>query len=69
MESAELDAADAKSAAQEAFDNSMEAKNTSENARDDLQRLIEEISDFLNEDMAQPSDIRMVSYILSYYWL
>ena len=61
MESSQLDATDAKVDAQSAFDKAMEAKNTSESARDNLQRLIEQITDFLNEEVAEPADIRMVS--------
>ena len=67
MKSAEVNAADTRIVVQEAFDGAMEAKNTSENARDDLQRLIEEISDFLHEDMAEPADIRQVCCVVSTY--
>ena len=50
----------AKTEAQMAFDRSEQAKNQSEQSRQDLEGLITRISDFLGQKGARPADIRAV---------
>ena len=55
----------AKGDAQMAYDEAMKAKNISENARVDLETLLNNIRDFLQQDGATPSDIEAVRLIYS----
>ena len=55
----------AKGDAQMAYDEAMKAKNISENARVDLETLLNNIRDFLQQDGATPSDIEAVRLISS----
>ena len=60
MEAAQLDANDAMTDSQTAFESSTEAKNTAETARNQIQELLDEITYFLSKEVAEPEDIRKV---------
>ena len=53
----------AKADAQMAYDEALKAKNISENARVDLETLLNNIRDFLQQDGATPSDIEAVWFL------
>ena len=59
----------AKGDAQMAYDEAMKAKNISENARVDLETLLNNIRDFLQQDGATPSDIEAVRLISSHLFI
>ncbi|KAK7490606.1 hypothetical protein BaRGS_00018209 [Batillaria attramentaria] len=54
-------ATEAKIEAQEAYDAAIQAKNVSENARTDLENLLNEISTVLGADRAKPEDVEAVA--------
>ena len=55
-----------KSDSQMAYDQALAAKNQSEQARADIQLLIDTIDEFLSSKAARPADVRAVSKIFNH---